>query len=126
MIYVAHPLNAPTEAERIANLDAAECWVRWFCAAGLLAFAPWVALARGWPESMREAGIKLDKVFVGQSRGVFLCGPRISDGMRIEAEHAFAWGIPVRDFTSLGRRYPPQEPCSKDVLRTHPLWSPLR
>lgn len=96
-MYIAHPLgDGPDRAENIARA------ARWFAWAamhpGVIPVAPWIILASVWDETpeLRARGMLIDKQLIARCDEVWLCGPRISPGMRAEADHAAACGLDVR------------------------------
>jgi hypothetical protein len=99
-IYVAHPLGAGPD--RTKNLLDAAAWCAWVAdqrdvdGGMLIPIAPWISVAAHWPETRRDEGLALDLATIDRCDEVWLCGPRVSPGMRIEAEHARAIGLPVR------------------------------
>jgi len=109
VIYVAHPLAAPTSEERQRNRANAARWVAWVAAQGYAPVATWITLSGQWEETeeSREFGLLIDCTLVERCDAVWLVGGRISSGMRREADHALAHGIPVVDLTHYGA-LPPQ------------------
>lgn len=98
-VYIAHPLGSDPE-QRSANLLAAARWCGMVARLlDVVPVAPWIPLATVWDESMREIGLTIDKAAIERSDALFLLGPRISEGMAIEASHARDRGIVVLDFT---------------------------
>lgn len=111
LVYIAHPLGAASD--RAENIERASRWFAWAAMVpGLIPVASWITLARYWPETdaNRERGMLIDKQLIARCDEVWLCGPRISPGMRQEADHAKACGISVSDYTDLGRVEPPRRP----------------
>lgn len=104
MVYVAHPLG-PDGDQRRANQASAAKW----CAALAKRYrvsvaADWITLSSVWPETpeLRALGIQLDLIQVGRCDEVWLCGPRVSEGMAIEGAHSAAvHAKPVRSFIGL-------------------------
>lgn len=110
LVYIAHPvrpLAGSFEQERL-NLQYAEEWVRWaIIEAGVLAVAPYLGLCRALNDSEaneRSKGVAVSLRLVRKCDEIWLCGPRISSGMRQEAELAEESGVKVVDLT--GRRLP--------------------
>lgn len=106
-IYVAHPLGQG--ADREANRAHAARWVAWVAASQCCApVADWIILSGEWSETaeLRAAGIAIDKELIARCDEVWLVGGRISEGMRIEAEHAWSLGKHVSDLTSFGPEPP--------------------
>jgi hypothetical protein len=119
--YIAHPLDSSiahergSEAARRANLEEAERWVEWAARQGVVPIAPWVTLARFWPESMREQCIALNNEALRRCDEFWACGPRLSDGMLRQKQVADLHGLGYRRFvtrdpeelTFPGRALPP-------------------
>ncbi len=118
-IYVAHPLNAPTEQGRNANRESAARWAAWLAYTFRVAVVcDWIVLSGVLTEEQgREFGLEIDKALISRCDGVFLCGTRVSSGMTVESEHAKAIGLSVFDGTDM-----PQLPAvipyvMRDVIR---------
>ena len=97
LCYVAHPLGAGPDRER----NRAE-------AARLLGelqkhhpnrvfVGSWITLAETWPEDAehREAGIAADLALIDHCSSLWLTGPRISNGMQLELDHAKKRGLEI-------------------------------
>lgn len=106
VVYVAHPLNAPTEAERNANIARAARWCAWAFKSGYAPVADWIVLASQLDESWREQGLRADCALIKRCDELWLVGGRVSEGMRIEAAAARLVGVPVKDLTALGEEPP--------------------
>jgi hypothetical protein len=109
VVYVAHPLNAPTREAMDANRENAARW----CALIAKTFkfgtiADWIVLSSQWDETTenRELGLALDLTLLGRCDELWLVGGRISAGMAIELEHARKIGLRIVDLTSLGYECP--------------------
>ncbi len=122
--YVAHPLNAPTEAEREANRARASRWVAWLAERYLVApVADWILLAGQWPETAewRAVGLQIDRALVELCGTIVLVGPRVSEGMGFES----SWAKRRIDLTGLSDDAPTADylralcgfPLAVDVLR---------
>ncbi|TAK10585.1 MAG: hypothetical protein EPO32_14740 [Anaerolineae bacterium] len=97
-VYVAHPLNAPTAEERESNRARAARWVAWLADRYLLSpVADWVVLSGVWTEDRRETGLECDRALVALVGTVIAVGPRMSDGMRLEA----GWARVAVDMTGM-------------------------
>ena len=108
VVYVAHPLNAPTEEERNANIRRAARWCAWFFKSGYAPVADWIVLASQLDESYREQGLRVDCALIKRCDELALVGGRVSGGMRIEVAAAKLVGVPVIDLTALGEEPPSQ------------------
>ena len=107
-VYVAHPLNAPTAAEREQNRARAARWVAWLADRYLVApVADWILLAGEWPETpeRRAVGLEIDRRLVELCGTIVLVGRRVSDGMRFEA----SWARERVDLTGLADDAPSEE-----------------
>lgn len=104
LVYIAAPLNAPTRAGIEANRRIAARWVAWAAQQGFAPIATWITLSGEWEESPenRRLGLEIDKALVERCDAVWLVGGRISEGMRIESEHAHERGVTVVDLTHYG------------------------
>jgi len=106
VVYVAHPLSGP---DRDANIARASRWCAWAFKSGYAPVADWIVLASQLDESYREQGLRADCALIKRCDEVWLCGGRVSEGMRIEAAAARLVGVPVKDMTALGEE-PPEWP----------------
>jgi hypothetical protein len=96
VVYIAAPLNAPTLEGREQNRKRAARWVAWAARQGFAPVAIWIVLAGEWDETPENRTLGLDdKALIERCDELWLCGPVVSGGMRIEAEHAKLHGIPV-------------------------------
>lgn len=102
--YLAHPVGGDVEK----NLEAAKAMYRHYTV-----IFPWVALVAPWitecelwddadPEQ-RRAGLERCKAVVAKCDELWLCGPRVSEGMAIECEAAMAAGVVMIDRTGSWR-----------------------
>ena len=96
LVYVAHPLG--DGPDRALNVVRASKWVVWAAEQGVLPVCTWVVLATQWPEDdeHRAAGLQIDCGLIDRCDEVWLCGPRVSKGMHVEATHAKKVGVPVQ------------------------------
>lgn len=105
LVYIAHPLNAETREGIERNRRNAARWVAWAAARGVAPVATWITLSGEWDESRRDEGLAVDFAIVKRCDALWLVGPRISQGMALEANRAREHGIPVVNLT--GRELPP-------------------
>lgn len=101
VVYVAHPLGAHPDRER--NRAQAARWCAWLAEHFDIApQAPWIVLSGIWQETpeLRDRGLACDLATIDACAEVWMVGPRISPGMRLEAEHAYSLGKRVRDLTN--------------------------
>ena len=105
LCYIAHPLGAGSD--RAANIEAATLMLAGLQHAnpGRVFVASWITLARVWPEDVehRALGIAADLALLEHCQEIWLTGPHISPGMRIELDHAQKRGLRVVDL-SLDRK----------------------
>lgn len=100
-VYFAHRLgNGPN---RLDNIEAAG---RLVCDLAdrlpIVPVASWLTLARYWPETKREKGLAIDFAQIARCDELWLVGPELSPGMKLEAEHAAKVGVPITDFVGCG------------------------
>lgn len=103
LVYIAHPVRPrpdTLETEKL-NLQYAESWVRWAIVdCGVLAVAPYLGLCRALNDgdtSERIMGVAVSLRVLRKCDELWLCGPRISEGMRQEAELAEEAGVQIVD-----------------------------
>lgn len=111
VVYVAHPLNAPTRAGIEANRAKASRWVAWAALNGCATIADWIILSGQLPETPanRALGLEIDCTLIERCDAVLHVGGRVSEGMAIEGAHARISNVAVVDLTELGAE-PPQFP----------------
>lgn len=108
VVYIAHPLNALTEADRAANRGNASRWCAWAAMAkGVAPIADWVVLSSVLSEAEgRERGLIIDCALIERCDEIWLVGGRVSPGMQVEVDHAKHHGKPVVDLTEMGYAAP--------------------
>lgn len=109
VVYVAHPLNAPTREGIEANLREGALWCAWLAEHFEIApVAPWIHMAQVLDETPenRAMGLECDLATIAVCHELWMVGPRISSGMLLEAQEAFARGKPVRDLTGYSNSAP--------------------
>lgn len=116
VVYIAAPLSAPTQEEMDRNREVALAWFFYAAECGYAPVASWIQLSAHWPETPenRARGLAIDVAIVRKCDEIWLCGGRISQGMRIETEAAGAHAR-VRDMTSLGVMPPKRHMPSIDL-----------
>lgn len=104
VVYLAHPVGAPTVAEVMENLGSARRWLH-----ALVDATDWSIVASWMPyvetfdeDSYRARGLADDLAVVERCDAIVLVGGRISQGMRIEHDHAAAHGLAVVNLVALG------------------------
>jgi hypothetical protein len=111
VVYLAHPLGSVSREGTDANLKRAMRWYKY-----LTQFYPEVAVVADWivtclvlddrtPED-RVRGIAMNAAVLALCDEVWLCGGRISQGMRDEADLATQTNIPVFSLVHLGDEPP--------------------
>jgi hypothetical protein len=109
VVYLAHPVGAPTVEGVLANLAAARRWLWALRTASTWSIAaPWIgavqaALEAGTSEAEERARGLVDMLAqVERCDGIVLVGGRVSAGMALERDHAIKHGLAVVDLTGLG------------------------
>lgn len=108
VVYIAHPLSAPTVQEMAENRRRAARWVAWAARQGVAPVATWIVLSAELSETQenRELGLAVDCATVERVDEIWLVGGRASSGMRVESDHAAAHGVRVVDLTEFGEEPP--------------------
>lgn len=121
VVYVAHPVSAPTREGIEANRARGARWAAWVLKTyghAVIADWLWCTGALEETEENRALGLAMDVALVGRCDELWLVGERVSRGMEIEAREALRLRIPVRDFTRL-----PDAP--RDGVRlSYSTWEP--
>jgi hypothetical protein len=128
VVYIAHPLSAPTIEGIEENRQSAALWAAWAAVSeGVSPSCSWVVLTGVLPESPenRSLGLACDVAQVERCDEVWLVGGRVTPGMALEAERARRRGIRVVDLTGLGPLPPPAKTLGDLVVaalrETHAL-----
>jgi hypothetical protein len=106
VVYVAHPLGAGSDREE--NRRSAAKWCAHIGELGYAPVADWIILSGEWDETKRELGLEIDFALIHRCDELWMVGPRVSPGMKLESDHARRLGIPVFDYT--GDRWTTQGP----------------
>lgn len=126
-VYLAHPVSAPTREGIEANRARAARWAAWILKTYRVAvIADWIWCTGELEETPenRTLGLAMDVELVGRADEVWMVGPRISQGMKLEAEEAFRLGKMVFDLTGItGDNEPPPVPWSGAFIMAQ-LWQP--
>ncbi len=106
VVYLCHPLNAPTREGIEANRKEAARWAAFF--ATYFDVAPecsWIVLTGELEETSenRATGLAVDLALVERCDELVMVGPRVSDGMKLESQHALMRGLPVYNLVGLPR-----------------------
>lgn len=133
-VYIAHPLGAGPD--RQLNLERAARWVAWAALQGYAPSASWIVLASQWSETPenRAMGLECDIASICSCELGWLCGPRVSPGMLMEATEAYKFAqsfprpeshVQVYDLTYLGLVEPPEsQALSNTLIQGAKLWAP--
>lgn len=104
VVYLAHPVGAPTVDEIMDNLSRARRWLR-----ALVDATDWSIVASWMPyvetldeERYRARGLADDLACLERCDAIVLVGGRLSVGMKVELDHAIARGLLVVDLTPIG------------------------
>lgn len=99
VIYLAHPVRGDVEG----NIKAAKQIMRaWGNTPDMVLIAPWLTDCELFDDSDptdRANGLERCKLVLERCDALWLTGRKVSEGMRIERDHAVKNGIPVMDFT---------------------------
>lgn len=101
LVYLAHPVSGDTPA----NLESAAQWVRWASRlSGVVPLAPYFQSVAAFSElnpSEREEGFQHGLKVLRSCQELWVCGEKITDGMRREIYCAQGWQIPVVYFDEM-------------------------
>lgn len=111
VIYLAHPLGAPTSEGVNANIQRAKRWVRWVHDhfKNVAVVADWLitceVLADFNPEH-RTHGMTMNSAIIKRCDEFWMAGGQISSGMASECALTFKTRLKVFDLTWLGEEPP--------------------
>jgi hypothetical protein len=91
VVYLGHPLSAPTREGIEANRRSAAKWAVWIAKTFRVAVsADWIWMTGELDETPenRAFGLECDRALVARCDAMVMVGPRVSEGMRLESEHA--------------------------------------
>lgn len=100
IVYIAHPLGIN---ERNANRAKAAKWVEFAIDMGYVPIADWIIISSVIGEERRDEMLEIDKRLISLCDELWLCGPEVSPGMKIEKEAAIQFNLLIRDFTDCFR-----------------------
>jgi len=113
LVYVAHPVGAPTPGAVAINLGNAAEWVSWLKARepGVAFAIPWLGpLLAGIEDdgdpASRARGLRDSVEAARRCDGIVLCGGVLSFGMQLELDAVLEAGGWVADLRRLGRLVP--------------------
>jgi len=89
VVYLAHPLTAPTREGIEANRRAAAKWAAWISVTFKVAVsADWIWMTGELEETKanRAHGIRCDKALARRADEIWQVGPRLTSGMVAESE----------------------------------------
>jgi nucleoside 2-deoxyribosyltransferase len=93
IVYLAHPLSGDWEG----NIASARRYAEAAARNGWVPVAPYLTLYGLLHEPAdRELGLEIDLAMIIACDEIWVCGDRVSSGMRIELDYALANDIPVR------------------------------
>lgn len=118
VLYLAHPVSAPTADGIADNLARARRWLRWFVDhTDHAVCAPWFAYVLELDEAKyRDRGLRDDLLMLDGCDAIVLVGGRLSDGMRLEMDHAHRRGLAVCSLITFGAE-PPDAARTPEALR---------
>jgi hypothetical protein len=111
LIYLAHPLSGREKVNRAK----AKLWLKHITESRdepAAVIAPWITESEIWDDSIqaeRVQGLERCAAVIERCDELWMCGGRISEGMRFELDVAQKAGLTTVDLTELGE-YPPGTP----------------
>lgn len=114
VVYLSHPVSAPTAQGIADNLARAKRWLKWLLkvhpeCSPVASWIPMVEVEDNSDPARIEHSLRLDFEVVSRCDEIWLVGGRISSGMRREADHARAHNVRVIDLTPMGDEPPPHD-----------------
>lgn len=100
LVYICSPYRADTPEGVAENERKAERYCRQAIESGYIPIAPHLYFTRFLDdriEAEREAGLQMGRAILLECSELWICGDRISAGMKAEIETAKAYGIPIRE-----------------------------
>ena len=126
IVFLAHPVGAPTPDGIEANLRQARRWLAWLIRNTPFAYqCSWL----GWTntgvleenaDGDRERGLEMNAELLRGCDAIALCGGRISPGMERELARAQQLGLAIVDLTPLGAS-PPDLTVHESLLQLYAL-----
>jgi hypothetical protein len=107
VIFMAHPVGAATKDEVVANIKNAKAWYHTFIRSfdEIAIIADWITSCETLDDmvvSDRLRGQRANAELLARADELWLCGGRISSGMRSEMFIAHALDKPIRQWLDLG------------------------
>ncbi len=109
LVYVAHPVGAPSRGGILTNLDTAALWTGWIKVRepDVAIVIPWLGLLLAGVDddndpACRARGVRDNVEAARRCDGIVLCGGRISTGMQLELDAVLEAGGWAADLTRLG------------------------
>lgn len=99
-VFICSPYRGTSEAEQIRNVSFAKRYCKMALLMGYTPFAPHLLfpqLLDDSKENEREAGICCGLEFLRHCSELWICGTKITDGMRREIQFAKLCDIPVKE-----------------------------
>ena len=97
--YICSPLKAPTVEEFFKNIELARCYVRYatehMCVYGKAPHAVLPAILGDNSPAERALAFEFGLKLLEQCDILYVCGNRISDGMKVEIGKAASLGMPI-------------------------------
>ena len=133
VVFLAHPLRADTQEGMKANIRNAKAWYHFFIANYDVAIiADWILSCETLDDTVVEdrlRGQRSNAILLTRADELWLCGGRISSGMRGEMLTTHALHKPIRQFLDCGFAPPTQFSHVKHGLETNPrfvdaTWQP--
>lgn len=100
VVYLAHPVGGDVERNLIAARELYRRYTEWHPWVAIV--APWITECELWDDAdpeQRRLGLERCMAVVAKCDQIWLCGPRVSEGMALERDAAMAAGVVVIDRT---------------------------
>ncbi len=100
IVFICSPYSGKTEAEQIRNVELARKYCSIACSLGFTPFAPHLLYPQFLDNSIREerdTGINCGLDILQLCSELWICGTKVTDGMKREIQFAKLCDIPVKE-----------------------------